>query len=245
VNVKEFFYPFSWKTPWVYIAFIAAVCVYLWMFYLYREPEIANVIETSLGYRVFSVLVLMFFPFGIFRYAPAVAAIKSAVVRCLVLLGVFVLLLLIWGKAWPFAVYHGTHITVYNRIVPGENSPFYAARTIVFSDITAVREYYGVEGGSHLRYVLNNGTSLTINVPMPVNARKKLHAAMVHKCPWLRVDFEQIYGPGYFQRDAYRATANDPAAFFANPDLPCLFFIWGILVQAVCLIVFAVRGKLR
>lgn len=240
-NAKEFYYPFSWKKPLIYIILCIGIGLYIVIFFVYREKETFGLIYATKGVKIVISVFFTTLLFHFFRYSPFVQRVESVFLRSLLLIAACFITLFFMMPAWNFKEYDNHKMNTYWRALPFKNAPYFKVKeTLVFSTINTVKYISGVDTVGNLTFYLNNGKSQSI---VPANiSRKSIDIFLVtlcQECNWLQNDIEEMFGT---IEAAKKRIENDD--YFHFDLLHMIFFIlliWMFLVQIICLLIFTFK----
>lgn len=244
ISLKEIFYPFSWKKPWVYISLVISACLCIYLFFIHCEEIKLGIMETSISAKVFSLFVINWFPFALFRSSNTIKNVKSVAVRGLLLLGTVFIVLLVLGFVWKYAKYDNEKVDTYWRILPFKNSPTYKVKTLYYKDIKSII-WRSNESGTFIYYGLNDDKRQGLAIyGESFKSRRVFHINLCNEYNHLKDDIEKEYGPEYFENiDINEIRYERPSSI--SGAIWHTIFIWGIIVQMVCLLFYTFKIRLH
>jgi hypothetical protein len=242
IDLTVFYYPFNWKNPWIYIIFCAAICVYVLIFFVYREDNTFGILERSIEFRVFLVFFLTTLLFHFFRSSYSIQQVESSFFRGILLLGALLLAMVFMLFAWVFNKYDNYEMNTYMRILPFKNSPYIKIKdTLIFNNIKAVKYYSGIDTNGSVRFVLSNGQVKSLG--LGDISRETMDIFLVHlyeECSWLQDSIEKEFGP-IERRKKYIEGENKYVHFNLLHILWFIFSIWGFFIEVICLIIYTFK----
>jgi len=186
------FKPLGFDKPLIYIILGVAVCLYIYLFYLYNGDVHNNIIEEAKERKIFSMAFFYLFFFSALFVWPSFAQrIESRWLRSILVFTTTVVIMICAAfLAWNFSKFDHEKLDSYTRLLPIRNSPRFRNReTLFYRDIKTV---YRSENGN-LNFILENGRkrSLSIENPRVLNV---FLLTLYKECMWLREYIENEFG---------------------------------------------------
>jgi hypothetical protein len=239
---ENFYYPFSWKKPLIYIVFFISICFYIIIFLFHHENESFGIINTSKSVKIFAAFFIITFIFHFFRASPFIQKTESVLIRSILLIGAFILFLIFMIPAWTVRKYDHEKMNTYMRVFPFSNALcFKIKETLVFNDIKSLKYVSGIDTEGSLRFLLNNGRTYSIVTGnISYKSRDIFLINLYQGCDWLQGDIEKQYGPIEIIKKRIEENGKN-----INFDIfHCIFSVFGIsiiLVEIICLIAFTFK----
>ncbi|GHV62683.1 hypothetical protein AGMMS49587_10240 [Spirochaetia bacterium] len=245
-SLEEFFYPFSWKTPLIYIILCIAIGLYIYIFFIRYNNEVFGTIERLRGVKLFLVFFTMQFVFFPFLSSHFVESVESLFLRGLLLLGAFSLaILFVAHMGWTYNEYDNQKMNAYRRIFPFKNSPYLETGSpLIYSNIKAIK--YSQGGGDDswsLEFKLNDGRRRFLDINNISGKSEYMFLLTLYKeCDWLQADIEKRLSPlkKYVEREEKKSINIDSIII----DLVCIFSIFISLMEFICLILYTFKIKI-
>lgn len=243
-ELKVFYYPLfsGWKNPLLYIFFLLAMGLYACIFYFHRSNEVLGTIERTKEMKVFLTLIVTVFLFHLFRSAQLVQKVDLLIFRSLLLIGAISIAFIFMLPAWMFNKYDNQVMNTYMRILPFNASPYIKAKnTLLFRDIKAIEYNSGGDVGGRLRFLLNNGQKQALGLGnISSKSRDVLLITLYDECNWLQEGIEKQFG-SIEKRRVNVESKRDYENINIFHFLLNTFFLWMILAQITCLVVYTFK----
>ncbi|GHV07126.1 hypothetical protein FACS189485_16900 [Spirochaetia bacterium] len=242
ISFEEFFYPFSWKRPLVYVILCVAIGLYIYLFFIHHDTEVFGVMERSKRSKLLAVFVTMTLVFFSFRLSHFVESIESLFLRGLLLLGTFFLItIFITFNEWRYNTYDTHELRTYVRVFPFKSSPYFdITKQFVYSNIKAITSSPGNDTGA-LYFKFNDGRQISLDVnSIPMKSKHMFYQTLYKECDWLRDDIVREVG-SIEKIEKYAEGENEETM----SDLFFLLFdIFASLVECICLILYTLKIKI-
>ena len=243
-SMEEFYYPFSWKKPLIYITILISIGLYYLLFYVYKELEIVGEIHPTKGFKIAIISFFGIMLFHIFRSNRFVKNVNSIVCRGLILAGACLLVVLcITPIISTYYKYDSHKMDSYMHILPFKNSPCLTKRPTLQFDTIGSLKRISVVDNPYVRFYLNNGSEYNFGFNNTSSRSKYLFLINLYQeCEWLQADIEQEY---WSIEELKKKVNEDKNYFDINAFLFYTFFIWVFVVLCICLLFYAFKIKLK
>ena len=246
IELKDLYYPFSWKNPFIYFIMFISTCIYFVIFYTYKDIVSYGIIYPRKGIQIAIVSFFTIFFFHIFRASNFIKNINSKLFRSLLLVVYIIInIICIIPPAWTFYKYDSEKLEKYIHILPFKNSPCIKIKpTLIFGNISSLKYFpsKGDTGGHYIRFYLKNGNEYNFGFNNTSEISEyEFIVNLYQECDWLQDDIEKHFGSidklenKIYHYDNYF----DIISFLVH-----IFFIWVFIVLNISLVFYIFKIKL-